>query len=132
MCTLKHFPYQIEHTLQWARDTFEGLFVQQSNALRSYLQNPDEFLSKLSTMAIQAVDILEPLKANLTTACPKNFDDCIAWARNLWQVGFCHSSDGNYRCAFILGAVLQFNSPVAFQLPSRPQNHHWGPLLVGH
>ncbi|KAL5110204.1 Ubiquitin-like modifier-activating enzyme 1 [Taenia crassiceps] len=85
MCTLKNFPYQIEHTLQWARDTFEGLFVEQSNALRSYTQNPEEFMSKLGSSANQAIDILEPLKANLTTACPKDFDDCIAWSRNLWQ-----------------------------------------------
>ncbi|EUB59741.1 Ubiquitin-like modifier-activating enzyme [Echinococcus granulosus] len=85
MCTLKNFPYQIEHTLQWARDTFEGLFVQQSNALRSYTQNPEEFISKMGSVANQAMDVLEPLKVNLTTACPKDFDDCIVWARNLWQ-----------------------------------------------
>lgn len=24
MCTLKSFPYVIEHTIQWARDAFEG------------------------------------------------------------------------------------------------------------
>lgn len=24
ICTLKNFPNQIEHTLQWARDAFEG------------------------------------------------------------------------------------------------------------
>jgi hypothetical protein len=24
VCTLKNFPNAIEHTLQWARDTFEG------------------------------------------------------------------------------------------------------------
>ena len=26
ICTLKNFPNAIEHTLQWARDTFEGEF----------------------------------------------------------------------------------------------------------
>ena len=28
VCTLKSFPYLIEHTLQWARDAFEGEFAQ--------------------------------------------------------------------------------------------------------
>ena len=28
ICTLKNFPNQIEHTLQWARDLFEGTFTQ--------------------------------------------------------------------------------------------------------
>lgn len=26
ICTLKNFPNAIEHTIQWARDMFEGLF----------------------------------------------------------------------------------------------------------
>jgi len=28
LCTLKNFPYQIEHTIQWARDNFEGALVE--------------------------------------------------------------------------------------------------------
>ena len=28
ICTLKNFPNAIEHTLQWARDAFEGVFKQ--------------------------------------------------------------------------------------------------------
>ncbi|KAJ9576560.1 hypothetical protein L9F63_025543, partial [Diploptera punctata] len=30
ICTLKNFPNAIEHTLQWARDSFEGLFLKQA------------------------------------------------------------------------------------------------------
>ena len=26
LCTLKHHPYLIEHTVHWARDAFDGLF----------------------------------------------------------------------------------------------------------
>src|SRR4051812_37722613 len=28
ICTLKNFPSKIEHTIQWARDAFEGYFKQ--------------------------------------------------------------------------------------------------------
>ena len=28
ICTLKNFPNAIEHTIQWARDEFEGVFKQ--------------------------------------------------------------------------------------------------------
>jgi len=28
VCTLKHFPNQIEHTLQWAREWFEDSYKQ--------------------------------------------------------------------------------------------------------
>ena len=35
VCTLKHFPNEIEHTIQWARDEFEGLFnIQPADANR--------------------------------------------------------------------------------------------------
>ncbi|VDK87878.1 unnamed protein product [Dibothriocephalus latus] len=92
MCTLKNFPYQIEHTLQWARDTFEGLFSQQSQAMDSYMHNPTEFLAKLSSgSGSQPIETLETLKNNLVTSRPKNFDDCIVWARNLWQEFYTNS-----------------------------------------
>jgi ubiquitin-activating enzyme E1 len=40
VCTLKNFPNQIQHTLQWARDWFEGAFKQASEEVNSYLSMP--------------------------------------------------------------------------------------------
>lgn len=40
MCTLHHFPNLIEHTIQWARDIFEGIFKNQMETVNSYLNNP--------------------------------------------------------------------------------------------
>ena len=37
ICTLKNFPNAIEHTLQWARDSFEGLFVHPGEYVNQYL-----------------------------------------------------------------------------------------------
>uniref|UniRef100_A0A8D0F4D6 E1 ubiquitin-activating enzyme n=1 Tax=Strix occidentalis caurina TaxID=311401 RepID=A0A8D0F4D6_STROC len=37
ICTLKNFPNAIEHTLQWARDEFEGLFKQPAENVNQYL-----------------------------------------------------------------------------------------------
>ena len=39
ICTLKNFPNQIEHTLQWARDQFEGTFTNVSRFLNLYCTN---------------------------------------------------------------------------------------------
>ena len=39
ICTLKNFPYQIEHTVQWARDLFEGLFKNQADNVNAYLSD---------------------------------------------------------------------------------------------
>jgi ubiquitin-activating enzyme E1 len=37
VCTLKSFPYLIEHTLQWARDAFEANFVLDPQEAQTYL-----------------------------------------------------------------------------------------------
>ena len=45
-CTLKNFPYQIEHTIQWARDYFEGTFVEGPNECKKFLEAPTEYLKR--------------------------------------------------------------------------------------
>nr|CAH8849192.1 unnamed protein product [Trichobilharzia regenti] len=85
-CTLKNFPYLIEHTLQWARDLFEGVFVHQSQAMNSFLQDPSGFLERtLATQGSQPLETLETLKTNLIDKRPNNFEDCVTWARLMWQ-----------------------------------------------
>ena len=37
VCTIKNFPYLIEHTIQWSRDLFEGLFSQPTAAANQFL-----------------------------------------------------------------------------------------------
>jgi ubiquitin-activating enzyme E1 len=51
VCTLHHFPNAIEHTIQWARDVFEGLFKLQADNVNSYLTNP-QFLEVSGIFAI--------------------------------------------------------------------------------
>ncbi|KAF6780064.1 hypothetical protein AHF37_00432 [Paragonimus kellicotti] len=85
-CTLKNFPYLIEHTLQWSRDLFEGLFVQQTQCVASFLREPAKFLERtLSGPGNQPLETLETLKANLVDKRPTTFEECVSWARLLWQ-----------------------------------------------
>lgn len=44
LCTLKNFPHQIEHTIQWGRDYFEGNFVEGPAECKKYLENPDGYI----------------------------------------------------------------------------------------
>jgi len=44
VCTLKHFPYEISHTIQWGRDLFDGLF----NRRPSQVNEQKESLSTMS------------------------------------------------------------------------------------
>ena len=41
ICTLKNFPNQIEHTIQWARDEFEGLYKTAMEEANAYLSKSD-------------------------------------------------------------------------------------------
>merc|ERR1719219_2834877 len=43
ICTLKNFPNAIEHTLQWARDQFEGMYTQAQENAAQYLREPKNF-----------------------------------------------------------------------------------------
>ena len=45
MCTLRNFPYLIDHCIEWARDYFEGEFGSGSREFQKYAENPNKYLS---------------------------------------------------------------------------------------
>mmetsp|Transcript_56417 Transcript_56417/g.156170 ORF Transcript_56417/g.156170 Transcript_56417/m.156170 type:complete len:1034 (+) Transcript_56417:90-3191(+) len=49
LCTLKHFPHAIEHTIEWARDLFEQLFVESPREVNTFLMDPATYLAKVPT-----------------------------------------------------------------------------------
>ncbi|CAG0878674.1 unnamed protein product [Darwinula stevensoni] len=81
ICTLKNFPNAIEHTLQWARDLFEGLFRQNPENAHLYLSDPKFTERTLKLPGIQPVEVLESVKAVLVDERPKDFADCVHWGR---------------------------------------------------
>jgi len=80
VCTLKNFPNQIEHTIQWARDVFEGLYVQGAEDANAYLSQAD-FLDKLEMQPGVRKPTLQQLHSNLTADRPRSLEDCVKWAR---------------------------------------------------
>lgn len=85
ICTLKNFPNAIEHTLQWARDAFEGIFRQNAENAALYLNEPNFIDRTLKLPGVQPVEVLESVKQALIDERPKSFEDCVDWARNYWQ-----------------------------------------------
>lgn len=85
ICTLKNFPNAIEHTLQWARDDFEGLFKKSAENASLYLRDPQFIERTMKLPGIQPLEILESVKLALLDERPKSFEDCIRWARLHWQ-----------------------------------------------
>lgn len=89
LCTLKHFPNQIEHTLQWARDWFEEIFKQAAEDIRSYLTKPD-FFQQLQNQQNTRLETLKRLKASLVDERPWSYRDCLAFARRMFESMFNH------------------------------------------
>ncbi|XP_056446749.1 ubiquitin-like modifier-activating enzyme 1 [Gadus chalcogrammus] len=85
ICTLKNFPNAIEHTLQWARDEFEGLFKQPSENAMQYLTDPKFMERTLKLPGAQPLEVLEAVYKTLVTDCPHSWVECVTWARSHWQ-----------------------------------------------
>ncbi|XP_002063972.4 ubiquitin-like modifier-activating enzyme 1 [Drosophila willistoni] len=85
ICTLKNFPNAIEHTLQWARDSFEGVFKQAAENASQYIADP-QFIERIIKLpGIQPLEILESIKKALLDDKPNTFADCVEWARLYWE-----------------------------------------------
>lgn len=87
MCTLKNFPVNINHTLQWARDMFEGAFRQPSEAIQQYLEDPSKVQQMLKAPTPQDIEHLNSLKEAISRI-PRSFADCVKWARLQWEEQF--------------------------------------------
>jgi ubiquitin-activating enzyme E1 len=47
ICTLRNFPNAIEHTLQWARDMFEGIFSNPATGAIDFLKDQESYIQRV-------------------------------------------------------------------------------------
>ncbi|KAM4582095.1 ubiquitin-like modifier-activating enzyme 1 isoform 2-T2 [Fundulus diaphanus] len=90
LCTLKNFPHRIEHTLQWARDQFEGLFKQTPENVNHFLRDPKFIERTLTHGDAEALEILGGVWSSLQEMGaggqrPQSWEDCVSWARCKWE-----------------------------------------------
>jgi ubiquitin-activating enzyme E1 len=82
ICTLKNFPNAIEHTLQWARDMFEGVFTNPATLALDYLKSQDAYIERvLKLQGSQPFEELQQVHRALHVDKPQSFEDCVKWAR---------------------------------------------------
>lgn len=93
ICTLKNFPYQIEHTLQWARDWFEGSFRATPEDCNAYLSSRgQEFFEDLRKQGPGTMlATLEAVHSSLVSSRPTCVEDCTKWSRLLFEEMFSSS-----------------------------------------
>jgi ubiquitin-activating enzyme E1 len=89
MCTLRSFPNRIEHTIAWAREAFDSLFVKGPEVVNLYLSQPDYLGASLKQSGNEK-QTLETLKEFLVTEKPLSYDDCIIWARHQFEKSYNH------------------------------------------
>lgn len=87
MCTLKNFPYLIEHCIQWARDMFEGLFTKAVQDFIQYKENPEKFRTLTESDRNQLTEVSHNVNfVRENVAC--HMKECIQLAYKLWHEHF--------------------------------------------
>lgn len=81
VCTIKTFPNQIQHCIQWSREQFEELFVQKPKAFLEYINSPDKIKGLSQSEIITAVDNINFVLENI----PKTFEDCVKISLSLFH-----------------------------------------------
>jgi ubiquitin-activating enzyme E1 len=87
MCTLKSFPNKIEHTIAWARELFESSFVKPAETVNLYLSQPN-YLETTLKQGGNEKGTLETIRDYLVEDKPLSVEDCIKWARLLFEKQF--------------------------------------------
>ncbi|CAO1619344.1 unnamed protein product [Parajaminaea phylloscopi] len=90
VCTLKNFPNQIEHTIQWGREQFDDYFVRPAENVNQYLSQPD-YLEVAMKSDGNKKEQFEQLKEFLVDQRPLTFDACIVWARLKFEENYNNS-----------------------------------------
>ncbi|XP_066961014.1 ubiquitin-like modifier-activating enzyme 1 isoform X2 [Macrobrachium rosenbergii] len=81
ICTLTNFPNAIEHTLQWARDEFEGEFKKAAENAAQYLIDPKFMERALKLPGSQPIETLDSIQRALVEERPRSFEECVQWSR---------------------------------------------------
>ena len=84
VCTLKHFPNLIEHTLQWGREWFEEVFKQTAEDCLCYATSSSlaEFESSyLANQQNMKLSTLTRMQDALVSSYPTSYADCVRWSR---------------------------------------------------
>jgi len=81
VCTIKTFPNELSHCVQYSREQFEDLFFQKPKDTMEYLANPHKVNDMSSS---DVLTFAENIKFVLNNK-PFSFDDCIKLAFSQWH-----------------------------------------------
>ena len=76
-CTLRNFPSDIVHCIEWAREKFDDLFVSGADLANSFLEDRVAFFAKLRQDALTEADALSSVRSWLELAARPSFELCV-------------------------------------------------------
>jgi len=89
-CTLKSFPSNIDHCIQWARDKFESMFTLKPTMFEKFQKDNQDFdilIEKLKVDENLVIDGLNQYVKMVKNFC-FNWNDCLLLARNKFEKYF--------------------------------------------
>jgi len=83
MCTLRNFPNQIEHCIEWGRAAFNENFVDKASEAVDYLDKPEAYLAQLvrNNTTAGRIDELRKIKSIADLKKTGSFIGCVEFAR---------------------------------------------------
>lgn len=120
-CTLRNFPSEITHCIEWAREKFDDLFVSAADSVNSLLEDRKEFFAKLKQDPLSEADSLRTVRSWLDLCTSPSFETCI-------QVMF-REFTANYRDAI---NDLTHHFPADARNRDRETGADLGPFWHGH
>lgn len=91
VCTLKHFPYLIEHTIQYALDLFHGLFKNIPQICNNFVFDKLYIENKFKLNNFEFSENIKNTYNYLIEERPLVYEDCLKWARNKFDEHFVNS-----------------------------------------
>lgn len=84
MCTLKHYPYLIEHTIQWARDYFEGYFTLFPDYVNKFIDSIQKSCSDVTMQTNEITTFYKDLK-KMRKLQITSVQDCVFFAIDMFH-----------------------------------------------
>lgn len=122
LCTLKSFPSQIEHTIQWARDKWTTLFGLKPEEAHGILNDAN---SSSVNALLEKIAIKKPSQKDfkhvhqLFVGIPLSFEDCVYQARRKFETYYVNAIKQLLH-AFPLDHKNKEDGTLFWALPRRP------------
>ena len=77
MCTLKQFPYKLEHCIELGRDNLAEYFVEDIKNLKMFLKNKDNYIKSINLTSKENIDKIHTIRNLLFIKKENSFKYCL-------------------------------------------------------